>query len=91
MEDKQKKKHLSQVSCANVLSRYNDRTHIKHQLASLHAACSGGIILERFGKTVEGLELLVILLVFDLIGGKYPIYAFAVHVRLCNKKTANSG
>lgn len=56
----------------------NDRTHIQHQLASLNATCSGGIILERFGKTVEGLELLIILLVLHLKGGKYTVFVSAI-------------
>lgn len=54
----------------------NDGTHIQDQLASLDAACSGGIILEGFGKTVEGLELLIILLVLHLMREEDPIFVF---------------
>lgn len=41
-------------------------TYIQNQFSSFDAASSGRIILKRFGQTVEGLELLIILLVFHL-------------------------
>lgn len=55
----------------------NDGTHIQDQLASLDAACSGGIILKGFGQTVKGLELLIVFLVLHLVGGEDPIFVFA--------------
>lgn len=43
-------------------------TYIQDQLSSLDAASSGGIVLKRLGQTVEGFELLIILLVLHLKG-----------------------
>lgn len=43
-------------------------TYIQDQLPSFDAASSGGIILQRLGQTVEGFELLIILLVLHLKG-----------------------
>lgn len=43
-------------------------THIQDQLPSFDAASSGRVVLKRFGQTVEGFELLVILLVLHLKG-----------------------
>lgn len=60
----------------------NDGTHIQDQLASLDAACSGGIILEGFGQTVEGLELLIILLVLHLMGGKRTKICICICLRV---------
>lgn len=41
-------------------------TYIQNQSSSFDAASSGRIVLKRFGQTVEGLELLIILLVLHL-------------------------
>lgn len=41
-------------------------TYIQNQSSNFDAASGGRIILERFGQTVEGLELLIILLVLHL-------------------------
>lgn len=43
-------------------------TYIQDQLPSFKAASSGRVVLHRFGQTIEGFELLIILLVFHLKG-----------------------
>lgn len=43
-------------------------TYIQDELPSLHTASRGGIVLQRLGQTVQGFELLVILLVLHLKG-----------------------
>lgn len=43
-------------------------TYIQNQFSNSNAASSAWIILKRFGQTVEGLELLIILLVLYLKG-----------------------
>lgn len=63
-------KKITACKTSFTCERLNDGTHIQDQLAGLDAACSGGIVLERFGQTVEGLELLIILLVLHLKGGR---------------------
>lgn len=41
-------------------------TYIQNQFSSFDAASSGRVVLKGFGQTVEGLELLIILLVLYL-------------------------
>lgn len=43
-------------------------TYIQDQLPSVDAASSGRIVFKRFRQTVEGFELLIILLVLHLKG-----------------------
>lgn len=78
-ETKPKNHHLPDTGfmCEWLKSCIHDGTHIQDQLAGFDAASGGGIVLERFGQAVEGLELLIVLLVLHLMGGEHPIFAFA--------------